>query len=264
MGSKSPSGSARSIQSVNTACSIIELLQEVDEAGITEVANHLDIAKSVAYNHLSTLYENGFVVREGDTYRLSLRFLNIGEGIRTKRTLYEKGKPKIEDMAEECGEFTHLMTEERGWGYTLHRAKGPKAVATTARIGKQNYLHRTAAGKAILAHIDINEVKEIINIRGLPAQTKNTITEPEELFTELETIRDKGVAVSDEECVKGARSVGAPITGPTDNILGAISISGPTARLNEERIENELSELVDKTANFIEITLSTQEASSFR
>lgn len=255
--------SARSIQSVKTACSIMDALQELDGAGTTEIAKHKNVSKSVVYNHLSTLCESDFVVKEGDSYRLSLRFLNIGEEIRNRSAIYQVAKPKIEDMANECGEFTHLIVSEQGWGYTLHRAKGSKAIATTSRIGKQSYLHRTAAGKAILAHIDMEEVKEIIEMRGLPAQTEKTITEPDELYLELETIRENGVAISDEECVKGARSIGAPIIGPKDEVLGAISVSGPTTRLSDERVKSELSKLVVKTANFIEITISTQEAPAF-
>ena len=255
--------SGRTIQSVKTANSLIETLQEFDEAGTTELAERLEVSKSVVYNHLSTLCECGLVVKEGNSYRLSLRFLNIGESIRRKQTLYQAAKPKVEDMADESGEFAHLMVMEGTWGYTLHRAKGTNAIATTSRIGKRSYLHKTAAGKAILAHTDEEQVKEIIESRGLPAQTENTITEVDELSDELEEIRRNGVAISDEECVKGARSVGAPIVGPANDVLGAISISGPVARLNDDRVHGELSDLVYKTANFIEMTISTKENPAF-
>jgi DNA-binding IclR family transcriptional regulator len=262
MSKKAVKESGRTIQSVKTACSLVETLQELGDAGTTEIAQQVDAPKSVVYNHLSTLCECGLVIKDGEKYRLSLRFFNIGEEIRNRRTVFQVARPKVEDMANESGEFAHLFVREGTWGYTLHRAKGSEAIATTSRIGKRSYLHRTAAGKAILAHTDKEQVERIIEARGLPAQTENTITQRDELFTELKKIRDNGVAISDEECVKGARSVGAPIIGPTNEVLGAISISGPVARLDDDRVNGEISELVYKTANFIEITISTQEEPS--
>lgn len=243
----------------DTTCSIIKGLQEHESAGVTELADHLEMSKSVVYNYLTTLQENGFVVKENTTYRLSLQFLNIGEEIRNNKSLYQAAKPKVDDLATESGEFAHLIVPERGWGYCLYRAKGENAVATTSRIGKQDYLHRTGAGKAILAHLDPECVEEIIQTQGLPPKTDNSITDHKQLYQELENIRENDVAIADEECINGARAVGAPIIGMTGKVLGAISISGPTARLKGNHLHEDLAELVVKTANYIEITINTRE-----
>lgn len=254
---KNPPG--RPVMAVNTACTIIEGLRELGDAGVTELADYLDLSKSVVYNHLSTLQKNGFIIKDDTTYRLSFHFLNIGEEIRHDELLYQAAQKNVEKLAEESGEYAHLMVLEQGRGYYLHRAKGPKAVATTSRIGKWDYLHRTGAGKAILANLDREHVEDIIQTHGLPAQTENTITDLDRLFNELETIREDGVAVSNEECVKSARSIGAPIIGPAGEVLGAISISGPTTRVKDERLSHELSERIVKTANYVEMTINTQE-----
>lgn len=251
----------RPIQAVNTTFTIIKGLQELNTAGITELSEHLNISKSVVYNHLVTLQQNDFVVKEGKKYHLGLQFLNVGESIRKNKILYQVAKSKVNELADASGEYAHLIVPEHGWGYCLHRAQGKSSVATTSRIGKQNYLHQTASGKAILSQLSRERVEEIIEMHGLPGVTQHTITDRETLFDDLETIQTEQVAVSDEECIRGARAVGAPISDQDGNVLGAISISGPTTRLKGEYLYDELSELIIKTANYIEITLNTRESS---
>lgn len=253
-------GTTRTIEAVERTASIIEGLRDLQSAGVTELAEHVDISKSVVYNYLRTLQQSGLVVKSGTTYQLSLEFLDIGEELRHNKTLYQAAKPRVNDLAAESREFAHLFVPERGLIYCLHRAKGNNAVATTSRIGKPDYLHRTSAGKAILAHLDSERVNEILDTWGLPPKTENTITDRDKLETELERIRDRGVAISNEECINSARAVGAPVLGPEDKVRGAISLSGPTERLKEKRVEQELSELVTRTANYIEVAINTHES----
>lgn len=259
MAEKQTSG-GRPVQAVGTTFEIVRALNRLEPAQLTELADHLGISKTVVYNHLITLSNEGFVVKDGDVYRLSLEFLNIGVRLRKENVLYNAGKSQVNTLAEETSEFAHLMFFEQGMGYYVHRAKGSNAVATISRVGKRDYLHRTAAGKAILSELDDEEVRRIANERGLPSQTSNTITDVEELLSKLEEIRERGVAFSQEECVQGACAVGAPVNSSEGEVLGAVSISGPTARLKDERLENELADQVQKKANYIEMSINTSES----
>jgi DNA-binding IclR family transcriptional regulator len=120
----------------------------------------------------------------------------------------------------------------------------------------QVHLHCTALGKAILAYLPEERVREIIDTHGLPERTDATITDEEELFDELEGIRDRGYARDMEERVAGLLCVAAPIRNLDGDPLGAISVSGPTSRMKGERFDEEVPEELTSTANVIELNLN--------
>lgn len=82
--------------------------------------------------------------------------------------------------------------------------------------------------------LDVDHIDAIIDRHGLPAVTENTITTEAELKEELTTIAQRGYAIDDEERVKGMRCVAAPITDESNDPIGAISVSGPTNRFNDD------------------------------
>lgn len=262
MSKDTSSGSPRTLETVSRAFGIVRALKELDGAGVTELADHLDISKSVAYNYLCTLREEKFVVKEDDTYRLSLQFLLVGEYVRNQNTLYRVGKSHLDTLAEETGEFAHLATEQHGLSVNLYKVSGEKAVGTSYQVNKlqrADYLHFSATGKAILAHLPRERVEWIVDQYGLPAKTDETITDPEELFAELETVRERGYALNDQEEIKGLQAIGAPIRNRHGRVLGSVSVSGPVQRMQNPEYHDEIVEQVVNTANIIEVNVNMGE-----
>ena len=244
------------VQASKTTLRILEELMRLEGAGVTELAAELDIPKSTAHNHLSTLLESEYVVREGDAYRLGLRFLDLGEHTRNRQELYDIARPEIERLAEETGELANLLVEEHGYGVYLCRAKGDRAVGLDTYAGKRVHLHATSLGKAVLAHTAPDRREEILDQRGLPRRTDRTVTTREALAEELEVIRERGYAVDDGERLAGLRCIAAPITDCSDRALGAISVSAPASRMRGRRFEEEIPERVMSAANVIELNVT--------
>ncbi|WP_440009045.1 IclR family transcriptional regulator [Halomicrococcus sp. SG-WS-1] len=243
------------IQTTETAFDIIEQLKVKDGAGITELATDLELAKSTVHKHLTSLRKRGYVRKNGETYEIALRFLDLGIYTRDREPVYQVAKPKVDEIAEQTGEKAWLITEEYGRGIHLYGAVGEHSVKTYARIGQLTYLHQHAAGKAILAHLPDSRIHEILDEHGLPAQTQHTISTHEQLFDEIEQIRDHGYATNVEESVIGLNAIGAPITDEQENVLAAISVSGPANRIQGNRLQEQLPELLLGAANEIEINL---------
>lgn len=246
----------RPVETLERAIEIIDFLKRDGPATVTEVTEHLDCAKSTAHRYLTTLEANSFVLRESGEYRLGLRFLDYGIAARNRYTVFQEAKPKVDELAEETEEKIWCTVEEHGRSIHIYGARGKRSVRTYARVGYQNYLHQHAAGKAILAHMPDDRVAEIVAGYGLPARTEHTITDPDELWDELETIRDRGYAFNIEESVEGLHAIGAPITDENDIAIGAISISGPANRLQGRRLREELPGLLLGTVNEIVINLA--------
>lgn len=244
------------VKTAQTTFRILEALKERNGATVTELTESFDLSKSSIHNYLSTLEQDGYVVKDDNTYRVGLRLLDLGGHARRHRHIYDIAKDEVTSLADETGEMANLLVEEKGRGVYLHRANGKNAVKTDSYIGQRVYLHNTALGKAILAHLPEERVDEILDQHGMPRTTPNTITDRDELFAELERVREEGVAFDDEARVKGLRCIAVPIVNNDDTVEGAISVSGPTSRLQDERFEEELPEKLKNAANVIELNIT--------
>ena len=244
--------STETVQASETTFKLVETLKREGKMTISELARALEMSKSTVHNHLMTL-ENFYYVTKNEQgkYRLSLAFFDLGEHARNDIELYKAAVPVIDDLAAETGEKAQVMVEEHGKGYYLYRAHGGNAVKT--RVGRSVDLHCTSAGKAALAFMPRADVTSVIEEHGLSEETNQTLTDPDGLFDALEVIREEGVAYNDEERLKGLRAVGAPILGDDNNLLGSVSISGPTTRINGDRFRKEIPDLVRRSADEINI-----------
>ncbi|SFT01569.1 IclR family transcriptional regulator [Halostagnicola kamekurae] len=247
------SSKPRTIQAVGITLEIIDYLHENDSARITEIADELNRSKGTIHCHLATLLEKEHVVKDDETYRLSLRYLELGEGVKERLGTYEVVTDELADLAEQSNELVQFATEEHGRAVYLYKTGGELAVQTASSVGKREYLHCISLGKAILAHYPRERVEEIVDEHGLPGYTPQTITSRDELFEELETIRERGYAFDDEEKIEGLRCVAAPVTAGEDDVIGAVSVSGPSSRMTGDRYREELPNMVTRSANVIEI-----------
>jgi len=221
------------------------------------------MSKTSTYNYLNTLEEGQFVVKTGSTYELSYKFLHVGRSVRDRAAIYRHGREELEVLAHETGRYVHLATEQHGLGVDLFKVKGEKAIGSRyqrSKLQRPDYLHFSASGKAILAHLPAERVDAIVEEHGLVERTENTITDREELLAELEAVREQGYSVNREEEIDGIRAVGAPIFDAAGEVLGSVSISGPAHRMSDPEYEASMVEAVTDAANVIEVNINTEEA----
>lgn len=252
---------ARTIKTTEISCLILQALKRKGPSGVTELANELDLSKAAVYNHVATLHDLRFVKREREKYTLSHQFLEFGLTVRSENLLYQVGKDIVDELAEDTGAAAHMMIEEFGRGVNIYKSMGEKAVIDEyheRKLGRHIPLHVNSCGKSILAFSSKERVNEILNRYGLPKKTENTITDREALFDRLSTIKERGYALNDEEEIKGTIAVAAPVCDPDDQVLGAISLSGPVSRIDLETMHGELSTKLKEGTNLIEIRISSQ------
>lgn len=244
------------VQATKRSFDIIEALQDIDRARLTTLADRLDLPNSTVHNHLSTLVERGYVVKEDEHYRLSLRFLDLGEYTRRLQKVYNLARPELDEVAAETGEIASLVVAENGQGVFLYSAEGGDVISLDTSPGTRVHMHASAMGKIILAQLPEDEVTDILDQHDLPEYTENTITERESLRDELAEIRERGVAFDDEERVRGSRSVAVVIRDENGSVIGSVGISGPASRLAKERLTGELTDHLHDTTNIIELKLA--------
>jgi DNA-binding IclR family transcriptional regulator len=235
---------------------VIEALQELNGARVTELADRLELANSTVHSHLATLEQNRYVVREGDIYHLGLRFLNLGEYSRTRRPIFHESKVAVEKLAARTDERAFFTVDDHGRGIVVFRANGTNAVKVKPTIGQYVYHHNTSTGKAILAELPDERTHEIVDTWGLPKESTTTIVDREELFEELEDVREKGFAVTKGERIEGLRSIAAPVKSPDESVVGAFSVSGPDRRITDAWTDEDLGNLLIGAAKEVELNVS--------
>lgn len=248
---------SETIEAVDRSMTVLETIKELEGVGVTELATELGWAKSTVHTHLKTLVENEFLIRDGDRYDLSHRFLDFGEYARHRHPVYSVVEPKLDDLANETEQRVQFLTEEHGYAVYVRIAEGKHSVSTGATLGRRRkMLHATAAGKAILAYLPREQVEAIFDKRGLHRYTEKTTTDRDKMFEQFETVRERGFAINREEHIKGLSAIAAPVRAPDGNVLGAISIADGAHRMQGRWLEGDLPELLLGVINEIELDIA--------
>jgi len=245
----------RGVKSVRVLFRIVEQLVILDGAGVTELADEVGVAKSTVHDHLSTLRELGYVISEGNEYNLSLRFLRLGRYVQRRKRLYGVVEEEVREIAETTEQRTQFIAREGRFGIPLLYVSGKEGMPYIGfTIGEPLSLHATASGKAIFAHLP-EETRDKLFQTEFKQFTENTITETEKLREELRTVRQRGHAFNREESFSGLSAVGMPIWDRNSEVVGSISVSGPTHKFSDDWFEGELPGLLRGSVNEIELKL---------
>lgn len=254
----SKGGKSSSLQTTEISLEVIWKIHEQNGARLTELVDELGLAKSTVYNHLSTLLDNEFIVKEGNEYQLSMLFFLLGQNLVNENKEHLFAKDIVKNLSEQTDLTADFNIEEHGRLISLY-SDLPYSDRGFIFERRVFHMHSTASGKAILASLPEKRVDEILDQRGLPPKTEHTITSREELFDELDEIRDQGYALSDEESVSGLRSIAVPVTYPNGSAYGSLSIDGPTYELRDAVIDDCIESLFEAQAD-----LESEISSSYR
>lgn len=250
------------VGSVKNISQILSVIKVNRGATLSEIESQIDLSLSSIHNYLATLREEEFIIKKDNTYHLSLLFLDFSTIARNRYEILEAAREEIDELASETGEMVNLLVEEYGRGIHIYRQGGQKALEYSEYTGYHGYLHNSAAGKCILAYKDPDRVEEILEHHGTEQTARNTITDLDKLSSELNKIRGSEVAFDDEESLDGCRCVAAPVMNKSNQeVVGAVSISGPKRRMKGDRYNEELPEMIRDTTNVIEVKLSYNSSS---
>lgn len=245
------------IKSVAKALKIIDVLAEAQgELALHEIAAKLGVAKSTVHGLLSTLRDFGYVEQSVFTgkYKLGLRLFELGNIVAHGWDVRTVAGPYIQKLVDDLEETVHLVILDKGEVLYIDKRESRQSLRIVSQVGMRLPAHCTGVGKALLAHLPPSEVKRIIATKGLPRFTKNTITDPKKLEEELARVRAQGYAIDDEEIMDSLRCIGAPICDHNGKVCAAVSVAGPVARLEGERLQLAI-ERVKQTAAEISAAL---------
>jgi len=230
------STSVSTVQSVDRAVTILEILARSGEVGVTELAKELGVHKSTAFRLVSALERRRLVEQHvgRGKYRLGTGILRLAGATTSRLDLVQESRLVSRALAQRTGETVNIAVLTDGAALYMDQVAGSSALQPHNWVGQRIPLHATSNGKVLLSALEQAEItKQVGTLRGY---TTNTLTTMAALNRELAQIRERGYAIAVDELEIGLTAVAAPVHDIHGAIVASLSISGPTFRLDARRL----------------------------
>ena len=242
------------IQSVDRALQILSLFSyRRPLLGISEISRALKLTKPTVHGLVRTLVSQGFLHQDFHTrkYRLGLKIYELGIVLAGTLEINQKATGPVHNLAKK----THFISRVAIWDgdsmvTTLIAYPQRTHMAFPYQIGPRAYPHSSAIGKAVLAFLGNQELKDYLNRTKFFKITPSTITNKKRLVIDLKMTRERGYSIDNEENMQGLGCIGAPIFEQKGSVIYSISLSGDPNILLGDKMEYFATEL-KKTASEI-------------
>ena len=224
-----------SVQSVDRALAILEILAQRGESGVTEIAADLGVHKSTASRLMAALLNRGLVDQVSDRgrYRLGLGLVRLAGTVTSSLDAVSGSRAVTRALASEVGETVNIAVLSDNRVLYVDQVVGPSMVSMRSWLGQSVPTHCTATGKVLTAWLDKPE-----RIAARPTSWKklapNTITTADALEKELEQVRKQGFAVANQEMEPDFIAIAAPIRDEHGEVTAALVISGQPAESRQK------------------------------
>jgi DNA-binding IclR family transcriptional regulator len=195
-----------------------------------EIGRRMGMAPSTCSYILSRLEREAYVRRDKKTgrYQIGMRLVELAYG--ALRTIGHRPivEPALHRLVERTRLTALIAVWVRGRAVVVDKVESPESIKVDVDLGYPLYAHSSALGKVLLAHLSSDEFNQFVKEYGLPRRTGKTITSKARLLEELDTVRVREYASSNEEEFLGGRAVAAPIRDGFGKVCAAVSGAGPT------------------------------------
>ena len=202
----------------------VQIVRAVDQGArtLTQLVDATGLTKTTTYRLLKALEAHGLLRFEGGFgYRLGPLLFRLGTRAAADLPLADAARPVLERLTESTGESSQLYVRFDDVRVCVAAVESPNELRTIVRVGAELPLARGSAGKVLLAWAPVAEWDRFADDVGDAARLRH----------QLVTAQRRGWAQSAEERERGVGSVSAPVLGPTGDVVAAVSVSGPVARM---------------------------------
>lgn len=242
------------IQVADRLFETMEYLGEHGACGLMEISEALALNKSTAHRILNSLIYMGYAKQDSATTKYSLTFKvwDLANQLLTHIDIVDLARPHLKELVKQAGETVHLVQRDGIKAVYIDKVESyQNSVRLVSKVGKSIPLYCSGVGKALMAEMELSEVKAIWEKSKIQSLTPHTITDFDQLLEVLDQVRKKGFALDDEENEMGVRCIAACIHDYRGKPKYAFSISAPINRMTDQRIA-ELSHAVKDTQKALE------------
>ena len=246
------------IRVLDRAIHVLSALSDGKLHTLTHLSEEVGLNSSTAFRILSTLHYHNYVERHEQTggYKLGLACLELARAYSESSDIRVTALPDLEALRDDTKETVHLAVFDRHEVVYLDKLPGLHAIGImSSQIGRRAPAYCTGLGKALLAYQDVEEVKAHFERNGFRRFTDTTIQSVEELAQQLEQIRQRGYSFDFGEHEPEVRCIAAPVFDINGRAIAAISVSGPSSRLDLLEENRELIARIWESAHSISAKL---------
>lgn len=246
---------------LGSAIKILDVFYEAEsDLTLHEISEKAKVGKTSAFRILYTLDKVGYVEKDpvSGKYRLGVGIVSAARKTLAGGSLVQIARPYLKKLRDEFGETTNLATLLKDDIVYLEIFESTHSFRMTDTVGSRVPWHSTALGKSIAAYLPEDRVKSLLKQSPMKRLTPNTITGLRDYLKALATVREQGYGVDCEESELGATCIAAPIFGAEDTVTGALSISGPSPRIQDK--QNKIIQSLKSISTAISRSLSTEYA----
>lgn len=256
------------VETTKRSLEMIDIVKNLNGATAAEIQEQTGMAESTVYKHINALLDQGYLIKRAGKYELGFELFHLGEYVKKSVQYYKPIKEKTECLRENLPEQVEFCVESNGLviGYIVSTDYDPKLFyelternesQTVDYAGSKGLMHTNAVGKALLAEKTDSEIRKVVDTYGLQKQAKKTITSLDDLFNDIEDIREKGYATTDEEWDNGLREIGMTVKLGED-VIGGFNVFGPVYQVNDQRLYETLPQVLEEAVNDLEEEIAAQ------
>jgi IclR family transcriptional regulator, acetate operon repressor len=215
---------------------------------LARLSRETGMNKATALRYLTVLESRGVAERTATGWSLGLALFELGSRVSVKSIVVERVRPFLERLARETGESANLACLAGSTAIYLDRAEADRSLRMRSVPGDRLPLYCTGVGKAILSLLPEGRARAILGPGPLPKINERTLTDPEEVLKEAALARESGYGLDREEYEIGLTCMAKPLRLPGSDFAGAISVSGPTARMRDPATKDRFIECLSRAA----------------
>ena len=255
----SPDG-GKTVASVEKAVALLNAIAASENGmSVTELSRSLGYGVSATYHLLNTLRQQEYLQQDAQTrrYNIGLGIFRLHALAQRQNTLPSIVQPYLDELSNVCGETSNLMVLQDEEAVYIAQSESSHMIKMFTQIGARVPYYCTGGGKVILAYLP-DEVQGLYikRARFIPF-TKHTLSDKKSLERELKKIRRQGYSIDNEEREEGVTCIAAPVFNAAGTPIAAISVSGPTYRL-EQRGQDKLIGYVLQSAKKLSVRMGCQ------
>jgi DNA-binding IclR family transcriptional regulator len=223
------------VRSVERCIDILDLLVAQErEMTLSELATAIAAPKSTTLTVVRTLLRRGLVAYDARSrlYRVGLGFARFAKA-QAEVDLRDIAIPHLRRLVDQTSETVTLALTDGRAVYYLCRIMGSHPLQYAIPVGSPRPMHATAAGKALLAYLRPEQLRDYFDKVELRELTRNTITERSVLEAQLESCRRRGYATAEGETSLDVFGLAVPIFDSTGQVVAAVNLGGPLSRLKD-------------------------------
>ncbi len=229
---------APTMQALDRALGVLAALARAERATLTDLAQSIDVPAPTTHRILTTLQKHGYAAFDDTSQRwmVGIEAYRTGASYLKRTTLTEVARPIMRLLMEVTGETANLAIPDRAEVVFVGQVETTNPIRAFFNPGTRTPMHASGTGKAILAAMDDLRARKVLAAAGLPAFTDRTLTDPAALIADLDVTRARGWSFENQERFAGMSCIGAAIRDARGDVIGGVSISGPSDRFPADRI----------------------------